>query len=257
MKTKFNAYLDETFKHLPYSKGARDLKEEMLANLLERAEELKQEGLLEEEIYTVCIESLGDYTEAINALKRKPNDFIRDTKMWGNLLFVICFILCSVVVYVCLGVFMGIWGKGALIVFPSMLGVIFITYSILRLNRNIKLKRHAVSGVIIALNIILYITALFFILWGAVGVKAKYAWTVFTFIPLGVTVAHLITQKLLRGKKIWLITWLLLIVVIALPIFLTVSMFSALWHPLWIIMVIAVIVDVFILSVYLLKKRRF
>ncbi len=251
MREKFTAYLDQTFNHVPYSKAALELREEILSNLLERAEELKADGVPIDEIFSICIDGLGDYTEAINALKRKPVDFVKDTKMWASILFVISFVLTSVLVYVVLGFTLKLWGKGALIIFPSMLGTLFVVWSIMRLIRNVKLGKHAVSGVVLAFNVILYITALFFILWGALGVKAKYAWTVFTYIPLGVLVVHVLTQKYLRRRRVYLIVWMAMVLFICLPIFLTVSTFTGLWHPLWLIMVGGVICDIFILGIML------
>ncbi len=249
MREKFIAYLDQTFTHVPYSKAALELREEILSNLLERAEELKADGVPSDEIFAICVDGLGDYTEAINSLKRKPVDIVKDTKMWASILFVVGFVLTSVLVYVVLGFTLNLWGKSALIVFPSMAGTLFVVWSVMRLLRNVKLGKHAVSGVVLAFNVILYITVLFFILWGAVGVQAKYAWTVFTFIPLGVLVVHVLTQRYLRRRRVNLIVWMAMVVFTCLPIFLTVSMFTGLWHPLWLIMVGGVIIDFFILGV--------
>lgn len=240
MIDRFRTYLDKTFRYLPYTVEADDLREEMLSGLMERAEDLKAEGLGEDEIYTRCIESLGDYTEAIKALKRKPLAVFKDTKFHKAMLATLCFVLTSVVLYLVLGVTMSLWGKGALIIFPTMAVVIYFALMASLLFRNIKFHRHFTSGVIISSIFVIFITALFFILWEC-GVAPKYAWVVFTYIPLFIVIAHFIARGYLRKKKMLFISYIPLIFSLVTAVYLTASMLTGLWHPLWILFVVAIL----------------
>ena len=243
MLNRFTAYLDKTFRYLPYTDEANALREEMLSGLMERAEDLKREGKSEDEIYAICIESLGDYTETIKALKRKPFAVFRDAKFHKYLLGSFCFILACVVVYLVLGVTFNYWGKGAITIFPAMAGVLYFSAMGSLLLRNVKFNRHATSGVIIGSLFTIFITAVFFLLW-ALGVKPKYAWVVFTYVPLLLGVAHVITKGYLKKKKIGFPTYAYLIFTLTTALYLTISMALGLWHPLWILFIVALFIIV-------------
>lgn len=253
MLNRFKNYLDKTFKYLPYTVEADELREEILSNLMERAMDLREEGKDEEEIFNICIESLGDYTQAINALKRKPLAILRDTKFLRSLLGVICFIISCVVTYLVLGVTLGFWGKGALIIFPTMAVIIYFLVAISLLIRNVKFSRHLTSGALIFSLTVILDVALFFVLWEC-GVSPKYGWVTFTYIPLLGVISHLVTRGALRKKKIYFISYALLVFSIVTPIYLTLGMLLNLWHPLWIIFVVALLVCV-IWGVNLLTKK--
>lgn len=253
MIDRFRAYLDKTFNYLPYTVEADDLREEMLSGLMERAQDLKAEGLGEDEIFSRCIESLGDYTEAIKALKRKPLAVLKDTKFHKAMIATLCFVLTSVVIYLILGVTMSLWGKGALIIFPTMAVIIYFALMASLLIRNIKFHRHFTSGVIIASILVIFDTALFFILWEC-GVAPKYGWLVFTYIPFLITISHFIARGLLRKKKLYFISYIPLIFSIVTPVYLTSSMLTGLWHPLWILFVVAVLITLIGLLSILFKK---
>ena len=253
MINRFKNYLDKSFKYLPYTKEADELREEILSGLMERAEDLRAEGKTEEEIYTICIESLGDYTESIKALKRHPFAVFKDAKFHRGLLGVICFILSAVVTYLVLGVTLNLWGVGALIIFPTMAVIIYFFIAGSLLIRNVKFGRHLTSGALISSVLIIFDVSLFFILWEC-GISPKFGWVVFTYIPFLIVVSHLITRGHLRKKKILYPSYVLLIFSIATALYLNLSMLLGLWHPLWIIFVVAVLISL-IWGVALLSRK--
>ena len=93
---RFKAYLSSQFKLVPPGREAAELREEMLGNLMSHAMELKAEGIPDDEVYTRCIEALGDYTEAINALRGKPLQVVRDPKFQRSVLLLVTFSLLCV-----------------------------------------------------------------------------------------------------------------------------------------------------------------
>ena len=257
MLDRFKSYLDKTFKYLPYTEEADALREEMLSGLMERAEDLRSEGLTEEQIFERAVESLGDYTETIKALKRKPFAIFKDAKFLRGVLGAICFILTCVVLYLVLGVSLNLWGKGALIIFPSMAVILYFALSFSLLQRNVKFKRHFTSGAIIGSIFVILVTALFFILW-VCGISPKYGWTSFTYIPFLIVVAHFIARAYLRKKKMRFPSYALLVFFVVTPVYLTTSMVTGLWHPLWILFVVALLVVVIwgvVLSGKFIKKK--
>ncbi len=243
MLDRFTSYLDRTFKYLPYTEEANALREEMLSGLMERAEDLRGEGKTEDEIYAICIESLGDYTEAIKALKRKPFAVLKDAKFHRALLGVLCFVLACVVVYLVLGVTFNYWGKGAIVIFPAMATILYYCLSGSLLLRNVKFNRHLTSGVILASMFTIFLTMLFFLIW-ACGIAPKYAWVTFTYIPLFIVFAHFIARGIFRKKKMHFISYAFLIFTLVTAVYLTAGMVTGLWHPLWILFVVALLVIV-------------
>ena len=102
--------------------------------------------------------------------------------------------------------------------------------------------------------LVIFDTALFFILWEC-GIAPKHGWLVFTYIPFLITISHFITRGYLRKKKLYFISYIALIFSIVTPVYLTSSMLTGLWHPLWILFVVAVLITLIgLLSILLFKK---
>ncbi len=69
MNEKIRAYVAELFEDAPKTQRARDLQDEVYANLLDKYEDLKAEGVPEETILDELKDSIGDVTELIGALR--------------------------------------------------------------------------------------------------------------------------------------------------------------------------------------------
>ncbi len=73
MKEKFEKYLDKKFKRLGNNPEVVSLKNEIVSDLLEKSEEVKQVTDNEEENYEICINSLGDLYTLIKEMRRENN----------------------------------------------------------------------------------------------------------------------------------------------------------------------------------------
>ncbi|WP_143316927.1 permease prefix domain 1-containing protein [Clostridium sp. HBUAS56017] len=71
MCEKFREKLDELFENAPETYRARELKEELLANLMDKYNDLISSGKNEEEAFNIAISSIGDIDELIKGLKEK------------------------------------------------------------------------------------------------------------------------------------------------------------------------------------------
>lgn len=71
MYERFQEKLDELFENAPKTHRARELKEELLANLMDKYNDLISAGKNEEEAFNIAISSIGDIDEIINGLKEK------------------------------------------------------------------------------------------------------------------------------------------------------------------------------------------
>lgn len=69
MIEKFRVKLNELFENAPQTSRARELKEELLANLMDRYNDLVASGKSEEEAFNIALSGIGDIDELIIGLK--------------------------------------------------------------------------------------------------------------------------------------------------------------------------------------------
>lgn len=70
MKDKFNQYLNKLFKKAKNIPEAVELKEEIMNDLLEQSDELKKSNMSDDEVYEICINSLGDLYKLVKEYKK-------------------------------------------------------------------------------------------------------------------------------------------------------------------------------------------
>ena len=69
MENKLRDYIEDLFKDAPKTRKAYELKEEMIANLIEKYRDLIAEGKNEEAAYNIAVSSIGDISELIDSLR--------------------------------------------------------------------------------------------------------------------------------------------------------------------------------------------
>lgn len=70
MENRIRKHIEGMFAGAPHTAKARDLREEMIVNVIERYHDLLGEGLSEEDAYRSAITGIGDVSELIDSLKR-------------------------------------------------------------------------------------------------------------------------------------------------------------------------------------------
>ena len=71
---KIEEYVDELFENVPKNKKTMDFKEELLANLIEKHNDLVQSGMDEEAAYNKVIGSIGNIEDLFE------EDVVKETK---------------------------------------------------------------------------------------------------------------------------------------------------------------------------------
>lgn len=74
MIDKLRSYVEKIFEDAPKTKKAYELKEELIANLIDKYNDLKKAGKTDEESYNTAIANIGDIAELIQPL-REDNVF--------------------------------------------------------------------------------------------------------------------------------------------------------------------------------------
>lgn len=253
---RFKAFLDKAFRLIPHSEEATALRDEMLDSLMSKANEYRDSGRSDDDVFSIAVDALGDYASAINSLKRHPLNVIRDPGFQRRVLLKISVVLLAVTVYLVFSAVFDMWGTLALIIFPTLAAALYIWSTAEVLYRNFKFHRHATSGLIISGYAVIFMTALFFILWAGARVPAKYAWLAFSYLPLCFSVINIVSRKVLRGKRITYFHWCSVVMTACVAAFLTSAMITGLWHPLWIITILGVVVCGFLGVVKLSAKIR-
>ena len=68
--TKLEKYIEYLFENAPDTKEAKEMKEEILSNLMEKYNDLLADGYSESEAYDIAVRGLGDITGLIDKLER-------------------------------------------------------------------------------------------------------------------------------------------------------------------------------------------
>ena len=68
--TKLEKYIEYLFENAPDTKEAKEMKEEILSNLMEKYNDLLADGYSESEAYDITVRGLGDITGLIDKLER-------------------------------------------------------------------------------------------------------------------------------------------------------------------------------------------
>lgn len=69
MTEKLKSYVEKIFENAPKTKKVYDLKEEIISNLIDKYNDLKESGKTDEESYNIAISNIGDISELVNNLK--------------------------------------------------------------------------------------------------------------------------------------------------------------------------------------------
>jgi len=104
MVNRIRAYIEHEFEGIPQTKKVLELKEELLANLIEKYNDYLKNGKTEEEAYTAVISGIGDIYELIEELKEPylfiPPNFQKEKRKRAliNAIAIAIFIISTVVV---------------------------------------------------------------------------------------------------------------------------------------------------------------
>lgn len=75
MYENLNKKFDEIFKDIPNTKAAKELKDELLGNLIDRYNDLVNEGKDEKEAIEIAIDGIGDVDELFKGLEEKEENY--------------------------------------------------------------------------------------------------------------------------------------------------------------------------------------
>ena len=177
--TKLEKYIEYLFENAPDTKEAKEMKEEILSNLMEKYNDLLADGYSESEAYDIAVRGLGDITGLIDKLERpaeKPmftkEEIMTDKKRSAIItsIAVGLYILCVVPVLIFGEVGSGVLGIVLMFVMIAAATVMLIYNNMTRLvkddedeeeERNLPPAIRAVNSVITAITLVVYLALSF------------------------------------------------------------------------------------------------
>ena len=211
MINKFRGRLDELFENAPQTNKARELKEELLANLMDKYNDLTSSGKSEEEAFNITIAGIGDIDELLRGLKesdvfnykqmteeRKKSALIISVSIGLYIMSVVILILCSEVfkindeIAVCLMLTMDAVAT-CLIIYNAVSRPKYIKAdnTIVEEFKEWKSSNNAEKEVVKSIKSIMWlvIVALYFLLSFTLGIWA-FSWVIFI---IGMAIDRIIT----------------------------------------------------------------
>lgn len=254
MYKRFQNYLNNEFKGYPETKEVKDFKDELLGNLVDRAEGYKSSGIMDEDkIFEMCVCSINGFKDTLKVMKSKPI-LIKGAKTAANLfLYFVIYLIALAGVYLAVSFTIGNWNKTWLILaITNILACMLILIYLCR--KAIKNQKFIVARLLSLPVPILFTVAIFLLLsvlytaWGT-------AWVLFLSLPATVILADLITASIIGTNRIIIFEIMAVIIFLCVLVYVVLAWFSViLWHPFWLIPVGGVIVSLVILAVNLKKK---
>jgi hypothetical protein len=252
---RFKKYLEKEFRFISPSKEAMEYRQEVLSNLLDRAQEYKIKGMTDEDaIFGLCIDSLGDFKSTLLDFENKLTEIKKAVpKISAALLATVCVLLFMTIVYLVVSFVTCEWGKTWLIMVGGIFAAI-ITLDVNAIVKAVKAKKYLKVRALTHLIIILAFVGAFLGL--QILTSFQYSWMAFLIMIMAVlfadtTIAFITNSKSKLPVLLVTIEVLSVLIYVILGVTKTVS-----WSPYWLIPVFAAAVDAGILAAVIAKKAK-
>ena len=233
-----------------------EYRQEVLQNLLDRAQEYRIKGMTDEDaIFDLCIDSLGDFKSTLTEFENKLDNVKKAAPKVGAIALAgIAIALFVVIGYLVVSFAIpNVWGKSWLILVGGIfIGIIAAAiFGIVKFaKKNKYLPIRVLSQVIVVLVSVLLFLALQILLGGG-----KPYWLTF----LAMVVAILFTDTTLAfvfNSKTRYIDLLATVEITSVMIYLFLGILGGLWSPYWIIPILGVVIDIVISVAALLSYNK-
>lgn len=258
MIDRFKRYLEREFRVIAPTKRAMEYREEVLADLLDRAQEYRIKGITDDDIiYDMCIDSLGDFRATLKDFESKAQVVKKRTSKIGVIGAVAASVaLLFVIVYLVTSFATGAWAKTWLILVGGAFACVICgaVFGIIKcVKKNKKLPVHVFLAAIITLSFVF----LFLVLQILVGWQNS--WISFLVMVIALSFADALyswisASKLKVPMTMAAVTLLFTMLYVILGVTYTVP-----WHPYWLLPVVGAFVSIAFLATYVtlyLKKKK-
>ncbi|MEG1647074.1 MAG: hypothetical protein RR374_06890 [Clostridia bacterium] len=257
MINKFKKYLEAEFRSIAPTKEAMEYREEVLGNLLDKAQELKIKGMKDEDlIYDLCIESLGDFKSTLKNFESKRLMVTKAAKKASTLVVgLIALVFFVTLTYLVVSLATGAWSKTWLLMVGGIFGIIVAGFGAVIVPKALNSKKYFAMrfGLQVSLTLILVFLYLVILMMFP---QIEMSWTIFLFLPIILIGADTLFAFAINSKTrfVELIAFVPTFSSL-LYVFLGVMSFAP-WHPFWLIPVFGAFIDVVILGALVYMKSN-
>ena len=248
MIDRFKRYLEREFRAIKPTKAAYEKREEMLTQLLEKEQDLRIKGMIDDDlIYDMCIDSLGDVRQNLIDFENRSKK-VKTAKRNVLLGFIIsvAFVVIIVAAYLITSFALGnAWGKTWLIIVggiffgaacASTLGAVLL----------MKKKKYLIAQLFLDLDIVLLTVFVFLVLQILFGFSKS--WLAFLVMPV-ILIGVLAVMLDLSGTKLKYLGYGAFVEIFCVMLYIILGITMGLWHPYWILCLVGIIIDIIGLGV--------
>ncbi|MBO4694781.1 MAG: hypothetical protein J5656_02485 [Clostridia bacterium] len=243
MIDRFKRYLEREFRAIKPTKAAYELREEMLTQLLEKAQDLKIKGMTDDDlIYDMCIDSLGDVRQnLIDFENRSKKVKTAKRNVVLGLIISVAFVITIVAAYLITSFAIGnAWGKTWLILVG---GIFFGAAAVSTLFGAIliKKKKYLIAQIFVDIDIVLLTVFVFLVLQILFGFSKS--WLAFLVMPV-ILIGVLAVMLDLSGTKLKYLGYGAFVEIFCVMLYIILGITMGLWHPYWILCLVGIIIDI-------------
>ncbi len=196
----FTDYAEKALKKLPNTKSAYLYKQEVIAKMTKRANELVDSGLSDNKVINeLIISEFKDIEKEYYAKMKNKNKKVK-TKKKGSLAVVgiAGYVLALVVAFLAISFITGAWDKTWLIIVVGVLGAVIAGLAVGCIAAFAKKKKIAIFTLIISIPAI---TALVYVLLGLTGLLAWHPGWLIIIVSVLVDFAIIVSRIVRSSKK--------------------------------------------------------
>ena len=252
----FTQYANKALENLPNTKAAYLYKQQVIAEMTKRANELIESGLKDNKVINeLIISEFSDIEKGFYNQQEKQKSKNKKQKIGQmSVLGVLGYILALVVAYLGLSFVSGAWGTTWLllvagILLPVAAGMLF---SVTKLTGK-KTLYTATSRVMLIASVFIIATVIFLV--SIILTDIRNTWLIFILaVAFSLLGDGLMATR--AKQKSAIVSWMLYIPAIAAMVYVFLGITMSFWHPGWLIIVIAVIIDIVILMKKVMSSQN-
>lgn len=241
MKERFKKYLEEQFRGIRPTEAAMKFRKETLANLLDRAQELKIKGIDDETlIYLTCIDELGNFAESLKEFDEKDIKVENiKRKLSLGAIIAIAVVALLTLTYLIVGLATSLWHPGWLIMVGGIFAGLIIVGG-LAVVKLIKNKKFIFVRLIVATCEVLICVFLFLVLQLIAHLSLSYL-VFLAMVPLLVGVDTAIAFATNSKTRFLELPAFVEVFGVMLYVILGLTLATSFWHPGWLLCLVGIV----------------
>lgn len=257
MYKRFLKYLDKDFKFVPNTVEVQEFKEELLGTLMDRDNELRQQGnKTDDEIFDECIKSIDGYKDTLKLFKGNPKVTEAVKKVSYVSLVSLCYFLVLVAAFLVVSFAVkNVWRWSWIIVVDGAL-LFSLVLLIKSADKFVKMGktlpfRLCIPFIVFITAVICFLTiSVFTGLWGKV-------WIAFLLAVPASFLADILAGYIIGDTRFTKASAVLFVTTAGTLLYVTLAFLKVFaWHPFWLIPVGSFVLSLILITLFVAKRKK-